>query len=111
MTNIRSIAITLFLFSFCFIANAQQTYYVSTSGNDISGNGSKKAPWRSLYKACQSVTKKGDIIHLNAGTFVENRVCSLASGVSLEGEGEKSIITSNNITNNSPQSLNFVLPL
>ena len=98
MTKIRSIAITLFLLSFSFIANAQQVYYVSTSGNDLSGNGSKKAPWRSLYKACQSVTKKGDIIHLNAGTFVENRVCSLASGVSLEGEGEKSIITSNNIT-------------
>ena len=28
------------------------TYYIDPAGNDLSGNGSIGAPWKSLYKAC-----------------------------------------------------------
>jgi len=70
------------------------TYYVDLSGNDATGNGSAGAPWKSLYKACQSVTVSGSVIHINAGTYVETNQCNLAPGVSIEGAGITSVIKS-----------------
>jgi hypothetical protein len=70
------------------------TYYISTTGNDATGNGSAGNPWKTLYKATASVTATGDIIHVNAGTYVETQKCILAVGVSIEGDGVTSIIKS-----------------
>ena len=67
-------------------------YYVALTGNDVTGNGSVTSPWRSLYKACQSVTVSGSVIHIKAGTYSEANQCTLAVGVSLEGDGVNSII-------------------
>ena len=63
------------------------TYYISTVGSDVNGNGTITTPWRSLYKACTSVTKSGDIIHVGSGSFTESAYCPLSLGVSVEGEG------------------------
>jgi parallel beta-helix repeat protein len=70
------------------IPNAQTgtTYYVSTTGSD-SNSGTSAQPWRTLAKACNSVTTSGSIIHVNAGTYSESSKCSLSNGVSIEGEG------------------------
>ena len=43
------------------------TYYVSVSGNDISGSGTVLAPWATLAKAYTSSTT-GDTLYLMAGT-------------------------------------------
>jgi hypothetical protein len=83
----------LFCFGFAFTTNAT-TYYISTTGNDATGNGSAGNPWKTLYKATASVTATGDIIHVNAGTYVETQKCILAVGVSIEGDGVTSIIKS-----------------
>ena len=69
------------------------TYYIDPNGNDNTGNGSSGSPWKTLYKACNSVTTSGDIIHVNAGTYTENNTCILRVGVSIEGAGNTSIIT------------------
>jgi len=76
---------------------ASNTYYISPSGSDATGNGSITTPWASLYKACNSVTTSGKTIHVNAGTYIETNECSLSVGVNIEGEGTSSIIKSHYI--------------
>jgi len=71
---------------------ASNTYYISPSGSDATGNGSITTPWASLYKACNSVTTSGKTIHINAGTYTETQPCNLAVGVSIEGEGQDNTI-------------------
>ena len=73
---------------------AATTYYIDPSGNDTTGNGTS-TPWKTLYKACSTVSGAGDIIHVNAGTYTETQTCILAVGVSIEGDGITSIIHSN----------------
>lgn len=77
------------------------TFYISPSGNDTSGDGSINSPWKSLYKACSSVTTSGKTIHVKAGTYIETQSCNLAVGVNIEGEGITSIIKSHHTTPNS----------
>jgi nicotinamide mononucleotide transporter len=89
MRSLFALVFTLF-FQFSF-AN---TYYISPNGNDKTGNGSMINPWQTLYRATYTVTKPGDIIHVMAGTYVETIRCNLAPGVSIEGEGQASIIKS-----------------
>jgi hypothetical protein len=84
------LVISLFL---CAITNAT-TYYISPSGNDVTGNGSINNPWASLKKATTAVNTPGDIIHVNPGTYIETQQCIFAVGVSLEGEGITSVIKS-----------------
>ncbi|MEI9958600.1 MAG: DUF1565 domain-containing protein [Ferruginibacter sp.] len=77
-----------FVFQFCFAS----TFYISPNGNDNTGNGSRSNPWKSLYKATAAVTAAGDIIHVNAGTYIETQQSLLAIGVSIEGDGITSIL-------------------
>ncbi len=71
------------------------TYYIDPSGQDASTrNGSKSAPWKTLAYACGKVRTSGDIIHVNAGNYYETVQSALAAGVSIEGEGVNSNITS-----------------
>jgi K+-transporting ATPase c subunit len=95
--------ITLFLISlfFCTIVQAT-TFYISPSGNDITGNGTAGNPWKTLVKATSAVTTNGDIIHVNAGTYTETATCYLAVGVSIEGDGITSILKSTVTSFQSP---------
>ena len=62
-------------------------YYVSTSGNDATGNGSQANPWRTLKFACSKVAaNQGHTIILSAGTFVELQL-TVPTGVSVLGAG------------------------
>jgi hypothetical protein len=69
------------------------TYYISPRGSD-SNSGSSSAPWKTLAYACSKATATGDIIHVNAGTYLETNQCVLAVGVSIEGDGVTSYIKS-----------------
>jgi hypothetical protein len=73
-------------------AEPTNTYYISPSGNDTTGTGTTTNPWKSLYKACNSVTTSGSTIHVKAGTYTETQRCNLAVGVSIEGEGQANTI-------------------
>jgi hypothetical protein len=85
---------TAFLLLVSLMIQAQTTYYIDPAGSDATGNGTIGNPWKSLYKACASVKTSGDVIHVNAGTFVENSRSDLFAGVSIIGEGETSVIHS-----------------
>ncbi len=76
-------------------ATKATTYYISPSGNDATGTGTITNPWKTLKKATTAVTSAGDIIHVTNGTYSETQQSLLAVGVSIEGEGTGSLITSN----------------
>ncbi|HNN71538.1 MAG TPA: hypothetical protein PKG89_09875, partial [Ferruginibacter sp.] len=85
---------------FCFILLLlfsqvhAQTFYISATGSDAVGNGSADSPWRTLAKACNTVTQAGSIIHVKAGIYTETEQAQLAPGVSIEGEDSSSVIRS-----------------
>ena len=70
------------------------TFYVSTSGQDLSTrNGSIAQPWRTVaYAANNRVLATGNTIFVNAGTYSETQQISLAPGVSLQGANQATTI-------------------
>lgn len=89
MKLIFSLVLILF-----FQTGLAETYYISPAGNDETGTGSQRNPWKTLYRAALVVTKPGNIIHVGAGVYSETRQIILAVGVSIEGEGFSSVIKS-----------------
>jgi hypothetical protein len=89
--SITLMAILMIGFS---VSSLGTIYYISVTGNDATGNGTSANPWRTLNKATTIITGPGNIIYVNAGTFVETTTCYLAPGVSIEGAGVTSIIRS-----------------
>jgi len=75
------------------------TYYVATTGTDGAGHsGAVGDPWLTLAYACTRVTTAGDVIHINAGTYTCNTGAVVALGVSIEGDGDTSILTTTALT-------------
>jgi hypothetical protein len=85
------------LFLFISLTIQATTYYIDPAGNNAN-NGSIGAPLLTLTYACSQVTTSGDIIHVNTGTYIETEQSLLAVGVSIEGEGNTSIIKSHYAT-------------
>jgi uncharacterized repeat protein (TIGR02059 family) len=84
----------MLLLGICWTVQAT-TYYIDPTGADgVSRNGSISQPWLHLSYACTRATTIGDIIHVNSGTYFESSQCNLALGVSIEGVGATSIISS-----------------
>ena len=83
---------TLFFF-IIFHSSFATTYYISPNGSD-DGNGTISSPWKTLYRATNAVTIPESIIHINAGIYLEILQSKLAVGVSIEGEGNNSILKS-----------------
>ncbi len=89
--------ITVILLAVALNAGAT-VYYISPSGNDVTGDGSLGNPWKTLVKATTAVTTAGDLIHVLAGTYTETTTCNLAVGVSLSGDGQYNTILRSNVT-------------
>ncbi|MEK7542611.1 MAG: malectin domain-containing carbohydrate-binding protein [Patescibacteria group bacterium] len=62
------------------IPSTARSLYVSTSGNDTSGDGSEANPWRTIQKASDNA-RTGDTVYVKAGTYGE-AVQIKASGTS-----------------------------
>ena len=73
-------------------------YYISPTGNDVTGNGSATNPWKTLFKATSTVTTAGDSIHVNVGTYTETQTCNLAAGVSIKGDSKTNTIIKSSVT-------------
>jgi uncharacterized protein YjdB len=85
--NMRSLILAI-LFIVCFQFSSASDFFVSTLGNDATGNGSQTNPWRTLKFAVTKVpASQGHVIRLSAGTFVESGAVSVPLGVSIEGVG------------------------
>ena len=71
------------------LTQAQQTYYVSTTGQDDAGRDglSLATAWKSIAYAFQQVPAGNNTIQLGAGTFVLSQAASLKDGWTLNGQG------------------------
>jgi hypothetical protein len=83
---------TLIFFALGLLASGT-TYYIDPKGSN-NNDGSTDHPWLTLSYACSRTTISGDIIHINAGTYIETEQSLLAVGVSIEGDGITSVIIS-----------------
>ncbi len=54
------------------LTSAYNTYYVATNGKD-SNPGSLLSPWRTIYKAANSI-KAGDTVYIRGGTYHESNI-------------------------------------
>ena len=90
--------ITALVFLLFLQSSYAATYYISPTGNDVSGTGTISNPWKSLYKATSTVKTAGDIIHVTAGIYLETVRCNLAVGVSIEGDGADASIIQSTLT-------------
>ncbi|MEM6764892.1 MAG: malectin domain-containing carbohydrate-binding protein [Bacteroidota bacterium] len=70
-------------------------FYISPSGSDNSGDGTKAKPWKSLrYAANQMQANQGHTLILEEGTYVETGQVKLKPGVNIRGAGiDKTILT------------------
>ena len=59
-------------------------WYVSTTGDDTSGDGSAGNPFATLNKAYDS-SASGDIIYVGAGTFTNTGTISIAKNITIQG--------------------------
>ncbi len=66
-------------------------YYVSTTGDDVSGDGSAGNPWKTIQHAVDNVVA-GDIIHVAAGTYVEQ--VEITKNITVRGAGATTIVQS-----------------
>lgn len=68
-----------------------QNYFVSPSGNDVTGNGSSANPWQTIQKAV-SASIDGCVIHIANGTYTLIATLNLNHELSLIGESETGVI-------------------
>ena len=67
-----------------FYVNYVTDYYVATTGNDSTGDGSSGSPWKTIQFAIDNV-QSGDTIHVENGTYTEN--VDVNKTVNLIGDG------------------------
>ena len=86
----------IILLLFTSLYSRATTYYVSSTGSN-SNAGTIGSPWLTIAYAC-SHTSSGDVIHINAGTYSLTSQVVVPIGITLEGDGVTSIITSSTMT-------------
>ena len=85
MKTLTSLILSIaLLIASCCVAFATE-YYIATTGNDTTGDGTSGTPWLTLAKACTSVAAGSHTINIAAGTYTETAKCTLAAGVSIKG--------------------------
>jgi hypothetical protein len=116
ITFVLSILLILTSGFYFFLTHAAgNTYYISPTGNDSSGDGSQGNPWKSLNKAFNSGSiSAGDIVYLRGGTYlpttkndflVSNVHGTSSQYIRIEAySGESPIIDSSNVTDFSSVS-------
>src|SRR5688572_15730241 len=83
----KSTLITLILF-FCFYFSIAETFFISPSGNDQSGNGSREKPWRSISFALKTIPHhQVNTLQILAGTYIESGPLAIPSSLSIVGAG------------------------
>lgn len=84
--KVRLTLIVALFFIQCSFANI---FYVSTNGNDGTGDGSASNPWRTIKYAVNKVpANQGHTIRISAGTFVEEGQIKVPPGVNIMGAGK-----------------------
>ena len=71
-------------------------YYVATTGNDTTGDGSIGSPWRTIQHAVNT-SSAGDTIIVRDGTYTENVMVENKQNITIQSENgsENCIVTAN----------------
>lgn len=74
-TGFRFLVVIMMIYVFTFnlgveTVKANSVYYVSTTGNDITGTGTLSNPWKTIQKAADTM-KAGDTCIIRGGTYRE----------------------------------------
>src|SRR5689334_782743 len=78
----------LILVLFLFQSSLANTYHISSTGSDGTGDGSAANPWKTLkYAVTRVAANQGHTIQVGAGTFVESGLVEVPLGVSIAGAG------------------------
>ena len=77
--------------------NPQRLLFVSVSGSDERGDGTQSSPWGTPGYAAL-MAEPGDTIRLGAGCWDIASPIELPAGVSIEGEGKATVLTSSVLT-------------
>src|SRR5258708_21473815 len=73
--------------------SAANSHYVSTAGNDVSGDGSASNPWKTLkYAITKFPPNQVQAIQLAAETFIEYGLDQVPFGVIIAGAGKDTTI-------------------
>ena len=70
--------VNLLLLSFLYLSIQTKDIYMSTIGNDESGDGSIENPYLSIMK-CQTEANSGDIVYIKGGTYTNFEIASSTS--------------------------------
>lgn len=74
---------TIILLLVCLNLSAQNTYYVSSAGNDNLNDGKTvNTPFKTFQKACYAVSA-GDVVYFRGGTYHETNISCTANGTAL----------------------------
>ena len=68
----------ILFFSFLFLIIKSKDIYMSTTGNDESGDGTLSNPYLSLMK-CQNSANDGDTVYIMGGTYTNFEIASIGS--------------------------------
>ncbi len=92
MMRIKLFLLVVLISTHCLADN----FYVSIYGNNITGDGSKNSPWRTITYALQKVAAAaGHTINISAGLFIEHSPLSIRPGINIRGAGmDSTVITS-----------------
>lgn len=74
---------------FAISASAQTNYYVSTAGNDLTGDGTIGNPYATIQKAVD-ISAAGDIVNIAAGTYPEN--VTVSKSLTIQGVDSATVI-------------------
>ena len=75
----NSIKIQYFLIFFIFFSTYKsKTIFMSTEGNDETGDGSIENPYLSLMQ-CQSKSKSGDVVYIRGGTYTNFNIAKVTN--------------------------------
>ena len=82
---------TFLVVLFCQFSISQQTYYISTNGNDANERDglSPATAWKTLAYSADRIPEGNHTLQLGEGTFVISSAINLKSGWTLNGKGHK----------------------
>lgn len=79
------------LFLLPVLLQAQTTYYIATTGSNVTGDGSTGNPWLTLAYAI-SESSSGDRVMMKNGIYAISAQVVLPTGISVEGETQAGVI-------------------
>jgi parallel beta-helix repeat protein len=75
------------------VASAATTYYVATTGNDTTGDGTASSPWKTIQYAVYNTTvSAGDTIIVRNGTYTENVNVNKSLTIKSENGSDSTIV-------------------